>query len=298
MKNLIRNSSIAAVLAAVTLFGSCGNDDEPDVTPQAVRFTSSINQPSSVLKAANDSWAANDRIGIYMNAATSANNAVNKQYTTLTGSSAFTAIAGEDIYYPENGENVNFIAYYPYVSGLSGMDYPVTVATQTNQPAIDLLYSNNATGKNKTSGDVTLNFTHKLSKVIIKTIPGTGLSEADFAAMTMRISGVNTTATFNLSDGTLGAGGNPAPIIPLPVTIGKEYEAILLPATFTTAGDLKMEFILNNANSDVYAWKCPANETFEPGKKYTYTMTLGRTGVTFTCTITDWNNVNREGAAN
>ena len=298
MKNVIKNSAVAAILTAAAIFGSCSHDDDPDITPQAVRFTSSINEASHTLKASGASWAANDAVGIYMLATTPANNAENKRHVTATGSSAFAAVAGQEIYYPQNGEDVDFVAYYPYKDNIGGMNYPVNVATQTDQSAIDLLYSNNAVGKNKTDGDVALYFTHKLSKIVVNTVNGDGFGSPNFGPMTMKIRGMNTTATFDLRTGTLGDGGNPAPITPLPVGIGGErYEAIVLPATFAAEGDMTMEFELNNAKGEVLTWKCPAGESFEAGKQYTYRMTISRTRVIATCTITDWNDVERTGTA-
>lgn len=225
-----------------------------------------------------------------------AENADNKQHAT-TGGNAFAPATGHEVYYPINGNSVDFIAYYPYVAEQAlSTAYPVNVATQTSQAAIDLLWAKTA-GKNKTSGTVALTFDHKLSKLIIKTVAGVGLTATDLANLTVTAKGMNTEAPFDLKTGTLGTAAASAAIAPAVVTKGSQYEAVVLPAVFAAAGSLTMEFALNNAESEVFVWECPANEAFEPGKEYTYTMTISRTGVSFTCTINPWTSVPRTGTA-
>ncbi|MGL4666313.1 MAG: fimbrillin family protein [Saezia sp.] len=258
-----------------------GND------PVAVNFISAIAAPTPMTKASGATWGPNDEVGIFMVTAgstTISEGADNRLYTT-TGGNAFTTLT--PIYYPQSG-NVDFIAYYPHVASQTlSATYLVNVATQTSQAAIDLLYSNNATAKSKGAATVPLTFKHQLSKVIINTTAGDGLTAADLTNMTVTIKGMNTAAPFNLATGLLEASTTPADITALPVAMGSKYEAIVLPASLAV-GALKMDFALNNAKNEVFTRTNTAEEVFEAGKVYTYTITVKRTGVTFTCTITDW----------
>ena len=84
---------------------------------------------------------------------------------------------------------------------------PVSVATQTNLSAIDVLYSNNATGLNKASGTANLNFAHKLAKIEFTVKAGNGV--ADVNGLSVAYKNVNTTASLDLATGTLSGAATP-----------------------------------------------------------------------------------------
>lgn len=295
---LIKSRCAILALGAVVLTSCCKNND-PEATASAVCFTATITPQTIATKAAGTAFTTGDNIGVFMVKAgnmTIAEEADNKQYT-LGNSSDFRALPGEEIYFPINGSRVDFIAYYPHLATLSGWLYNVNVGTQTSQSAIDLLYSRSTTGKDQNSGSVPLLFRHELSRVIINTVAGEGFVSADLAKMSVKIKGMHTQANFDLSTGKLGTSHAPADIVPATTTAGSKYEAIVLPATFATAGSLTMAFALHNTKEEVFVWSCPANETFAPATQYTYTITIARTGVTATCSITPWTDIPRIGVA-
>jgi hypothetical protein len=285
---------VVATLSVALLVG-CSRDDEATNAPVAVRFTSAIAQSSPTARATGTTWAMNDNIGVFMvnaGSTTIAEGADNKKYTTTDGSN-FSA-AGADIFFPVYGSNVDFIAYYPYTTSVTGWSlYDVIIGNQSMQENLDLLYSKDATGKNKnTIGNVALTFKHQLSKVILNTTVGIGLT--DLSTMSVTIKGMDTRATFNLATGALTTTSTIADITPLTILAGSKYEAIVLPATFSAAGAVTIEFALSD---EVFTWKSPADLVLEAGKQYIYDMTITRTSVSVTCTITDWNNENRNGTA-
>lgn len=271
----------ACTLLAALALNACdkGNSPAGQRGPQA-DFTSTIT------RASGSAWAANDKIGIFMvgaGTATVAEAASNKPYTTTTGNGTFTATGGDRIYFPVTG-NVDFLAYYPYAASLTGFTYPIDVSVQASFPAIDLMWAKTA-GKNKTAPAVALGFTHKLSKLVFKTLPGAGLTAADLAAMTVTVKGMATKSTFDVSSGTQGANTATAPIALKTVTAGSEYQAIVLPGA-VAAGTVTVEFALG-ATGDPFVWNVPAM-TFAAGNEYEYTVTLSRTQVNVTGTINPW----------
>ena len=66
-------------------------------------------------------------------------------------------------------------------------------------------------------------------------------------------------------------------------------EAIVVPQTLTATAAAPLNFIKVHLNDggDLYA-KITSNITFEPGKKYLYTITVNLSGITLTSSITDW----------
>jgi hypothetical protein len=129
---------------------------------------------------------------------------VNVPYTYTDG--AFAA-GTEAIYYPADGSDISFLAYYPWVDGLTKEDPTISidVADQTSPKAIDLLYAKTKDEEgdvkyNKNSGiPVALTFYHQLSKVLFNITTGDNLVASDLDGMTVSVKGFYTTGTYDLS---------------------------------------------------------------------------------------------------
>jgi hypothetical protein len=254
------------------------------------QFTSSIGGTPTT-RVTGNTWDSKDAIGVFMKQGTGLSNvlASNKKYTT-EGNGNFSGDGSEVINYPDTG-SVDFIAYYPYTANLSGTTLPVSVATQTNLSAIDVLYSNNATGLSKTSGTANLNFAHKLAKIEFTVKAGNGV--ADVNGLSVAYKNVNTTASLDLATGTLSGAAAPKDVTAKTTAKapGQFVEAILLP------GDYSAKTVVFTLASGTYTWTLPANTTFDVNKKYTFDITLqtsstgNQVAVTGAGTITDWTNV-------
>lgn len=272
--------TIAALGA--TLICSCSGDRNPVPgrgTP--------VDFDPTITRASGAAWDAGDKIGIFMVAggtATVVENAANKPYTYA--SSAFSATGSDVIYFPLSGK-VDFLAYYPYAASVTGFNYPTDVTNQTSFPAIDLLWSNKAKGKDNASGTVTLDFAHMLCKLVLATTPGDGYTAADLAAMTVKVQGMNTRAAFDLTTGTFGTSGTPADIALKTATAGRRYEALVLPATAVPDG-FKLVFSLNNAAGDRFEWAIPAGTVLGGGNAITFNLAVARTPVLLSATILPW----------
>jgi len=288
---------LALMAVSTVILSSCSEDDKVDVNGNErikAQFTSNILN-GIITKAVDVTWESGDAIGIFMKAAgqplTTANieeNVNNLQYTTTgtTGTVPFTPVSTA-AYFPPGNVNVDFISYYPYQATLNNFIYPINLANQTSQPAIDLLYSDNATSLNGSTPNVALTFTHELTKLIFNVAAGTGVTAAELAGLVVTMQGMNTTADFDLSTGTITNPGNPATITALTVAAGTSSEAIVLPAD--ASGN---NIIFTLTNGDVFTWTVPAATTFAAGTKVTYTVTINRTGITITGQITPWSEVN------
>ncbi|HFK5501548.1 fimbrillin family protein [Elizabethkingia anophelis] len=292
-KNQLLGLSTAFALAL--LVQSCKNDDYRDQGPGMggngkAQFTSSIGGTPAT-RVTGNTWDSKDAIGVFMKQGNGLSNvlASNKKYTT-EGNGNFSGDGSEVINYPDTG-SVDFIAYYPYTANLSGTTLPVSVATQTNLSAIDVLYSNNATGLSKTSGTANLNFAHKLAKIELTVKAGNGVADVNGLSVTYK--NVNTTASLDLATGTLSGAAAPKDVT-AKITAkapAQFVEAILLP------GDYSAKTVVFTLASGTYTWTLPANTTFDVNKKYTFDITLqtsstgNQVAVTGAGTITDWTNV-------
>ena len=302
MKKFLLFSAIAIFSSVV--FISCKKDDVDNSlnAKREVRFSSSIiklEQPAT--RAAGEEWEATDSIGIFMLKETTLDIAdfkSNIKYVTdQAGKTGNFTAANEVIYFPDNGEKVRFMSYYPYKNDIANT-YDVSVLTQTNQSAIDLLYSfNDQVVYDKTSEGkkVKLNFEHQLSKVNIYVKRGDDLPESFLNKLTIQLAKLNTTATFNLMSGLLSTVADPNVIDTKEVLTIAEYEkgyvAIILPEN--PAADASMVFNINNGNGteikdDIFTWIFTEDIEFEKGQEYTFLVTIRRSGIVVETTIKDW----------
>ena len=197
----ISNLLYMGALSTLTLMSCTNNDDNSEwYGSEGIVFTTAIQS-----RVSGNTWNANDEVGIYMMNAGSgieAATAQNKKYIAQTNGT-LTAAPGNGIYLPESG-NVDFIAYYPYTTSVSGNKLAVNVSDQSNPAAIDLIYSNGTKGVAATTATtISLGFTHQLTKVTLN-VTKDGTIET-LNGLGVNIKGISTEGEFNLADGTLTA---------------------------------------------------------------------------------------------
>lgn len=286
-----KNNLLFAILG-VMLLASCKSEidcpENPLSTVNQVRFNSTIGEMSNT-RASGTTWDTGDAIGIYaLNAGqTLSDQAIydgkaNIKHTT-TGDGVFAA-ATEAITFPESG-NLDFVAYYPYQTTVTGYAYPVNVANQSVPAAIDVLYSNNAKGANKSNTPVSLVFKHMLSQLVLSVSAGDGVSSLD--GLTAKVDGLKIDGSMNLVNGVVTIGTTTGVLTPTATVSGTSatVSAIIVPGQ-----DLKSAKVSFTLNGKVYEWT-PAEQALESGKKYTYLLKLSTTGVVTVqpeATITDW----------
>lgn len=226
-------------------------------------------------RATNATWDEDDIIGVYMVGAgtTLGASAIshNAKYIT-SGSSAFLpADETEEIIFPFGESTFDFISYYPYREEILDYTYPIDVSNQSAQAAIDLLYSDNAKGHSSSNPDVTMLFSHQLSKICLNIIHH---SSFDIEKLSVIISNIDTKATFNLSTGTLSGATARTNTSMLVNTDESSAEAILLPST--DLSEVELWFIVGE-NEEVFKYKLKdalSINTFEKSTKYTYNVTM------------------------
>lgn len=200
-----KNVFFLTALSSLFLF-SCSDDDN-DVKGKfdgkPVKFNSEVVKQT---RASGTQWGVADAIGVYMKTAGQALSstsalAENKKHTT-PGNGTFAYATPEDaIYFPADGSRVDFIAYYPYQTTITDYKYPVDVSGDQKDrlEKIDLMYSNDVTGKNIDADDVTLGFTHQLATIVLDIADKKG---KDLSGMIVTITGMKTKSSFSLADAT------------------------------------------------------------------------------------------------
>ena len=292
------------VLLAAAVIVSCRRDKDigcPSDFREEVMFSSNIITMGTHTRASGTNWDALDAIGVYMYEENDVNIVEGKnniKYVTESGGATGSFVAaGTVIYFPDNGDKVRFMAYYPYSTTLAGDVYQVNVTNQSSQPAIDLLYSFDTDAKyDKTTPDkkVPLAFDHQLTKIYVNVKAGDGLVNGDLQDIVISFAGLNTEADFNLVNGELSNSDVPAEIFARSLVAKEGYaasfEAIVIPTDGTP--DARIKFDLNNGDNDtdvendVFTWDF--DNALDKSTKYTYNVTVSRSGIVVEATINDW----------
>ncbi len=291
------------VMLAALMMAGCSNEVEEQVMDSR-RVPLQINGDINMLmtRAADGHWDDNDAIGVYM---VNADNSIvdevsNYRYEVLDKVSGSFSPAGENntAYFPENGDAVNVVAYYPQGEVVDNK-LSLDLANQGEQPRIDLM-SANAEGASKSNPTINLEFKHRLTKLFF-VIEG----DVNTDGINATISDQYTKIQYDiLNDKLLIADGSEKENIVmkywnLDEGTNRFVEAIVLPNDENnSAVDRELTFQLNEK---IFKATISNSTTFEAGKKYTYkvkfeTTPSGNINVSITgVSIKNWDDVDISG---
>ncbi len=197
-------------------------------------------------------------------------------------------------YWPQDGNGLHIFGVYPLAAATTAASYSATgvsfsvQADQTadaNYMASDLMtglptYGNPVA---RTTAAVPLTFTHLLTKIDVSLSTGDGFTSAELDAAVVTILGTKPSTTFSVQSTTVGAASGTATDIT--AGTGTTTSAIIVPQAL--AADAS--FIQVTIGGGNYIYKLPAAITFASSTKYTYNLTVNKTGLTLNgTTITPW----------
>ncbi len=235
------------------------------------RFTTRLNSETS-------EWESGDAIGIYMfdtEDKNVLNDALNVKYTTIGEGLTvnFSSDPGIAIY----DMPTNFVAYYPHATSADVIDataalYKVDISDQSNGiSAHDLMWAKaaNQSTESLLAGGLAFTFHHQL---VLLRVNITNENVSDVTSVT--VGGMNTTATFNLIDGTLSNIGTQKSVA-LQKKDNKSFIGIMLPTE-----ELKNKLSLTIlADGGKYQYTVPETskiDKFVAGNEYTFDITVGK----------------------
>ncbi|NDW13117.1 hypothetical protein D0T50_09450 [Bacteroides sp. 214] len=311
MKTIYYIFRTAALLLIVAfLSDSCVHEENRKIsTPgDLVEFTAQIGSSSKsraststviTTRVTGDSFDYGDQVGVYMLTENGSlpDNIVgendNRRYSIArndagTGFKLIPSMPEHNMFYPDDGSTVSFVAYYPYSTTIQDYVYPVNIAEQGEQ-SLDLLYSTGTKGSNTTPAG-TLTFAHKLSKLVINLKQDVGMND-DLSSIYATLGGMPARASFSLADGllTVNPDSDDTPIVIAKNTMNNAvavFNAIVLPHE---GSDHNGRTITFSTGSVDYTWTMPDNIDFESNKMYTCSFTLRGINLAFNgVTITDW----------
>lgn len=237
-------------------------------------FSSEIGFASRV--GVDGNWENGDAIGLYVFETGTGNifaGAMNVKYVTdniQTGIGVEFTPVGEAAVL--SGDNSDCIAYYPYSDDVAIINKEAAVykINLTNQKDgfknHDLIYAKSSMQSVTDETALNMEFSHKLSLVHIDVV--NGLSEGEYVESVM-LSGLNTTAIFDLIEGKIAQEGTVG-TIELQKISDNSFAGIVLP-TENLAG-LKVS-ITTNLHKFQYVPEESVITSFEAGNKYVYRIT-------------------------
>lgn len=305
MKERMRQEiSLWGMAAALILTAGCTNDNEGTDTTADGRIALQVTGGIHVQTRAHDTeWDKNDQIGIYMFAAgstTALEGMENIPYKTEHGTAAF-APSGTAIYFPIDGSNVDFRAWYPYEDVAE--KWTADLTDQSSQAALDLMTADaksntelGGTTYNKNQPAVKLNFSHRLTKLVLNITGGNGVGTDELAGLKVEITKQWKTATYDPDIDGIGFEEASATITLLTAADGKSAEAILFPDDLThKALTVGRQLVFTLSTGEKFYWDIPDTKSFNAGEKNIYTISINRTGLDVTASISDWNQGNGGG---
>lgn len=262
------------VMLAALMMAGCSNEVEEQVMDSR-RVPLQINGDINMLmtRAADDHWDEKDAIGVYM--VTAENSIVgdvsNYRYVVIDKDNGNFSPDGETntAYFPESGDAVNVVAYYPQGNVVENK-LSLDLANQNEQPRIDLM-SAKAEGASKSNPIINLGFKHRLTKLFF-VIEGDVNTDGIYATIGNQYTDIQYDI---LNDKLLIAEGSEKENIVmkywnLDEGTNRFVEAIVLPNDENnSAVDRQLTFQLNEK---IFNATISNTTTFEPGKKYTYTV--------------------------
>ena len=237
-------------------------------------------------------------------------------YTTAA-SNGLNPPNGAKQFWPSSGQGLKIFGYYPSGTVSSNSDTvfdPVTSQNFTvkssqkliaDYRASDLMYgaANSGNEVARTTSAVTVTFKHLLSQVnvVLKYDATNGGTDANMLnGATVTIDGLDLTAVLNPKAGTVGSKSGGSSTVTVLTVAGttdanRKGSAVVVPQTLTFASNNTTKSFITVTLSSTYGggvlkYRPTSNITLESGKKYTYEITVRRTELKVTSSVTDWTN--------
>lgn len=291
------------MFALTVLMASCEKAEE-SVDPenpqgqQEIKLTAGITTMEVTSKAAvtGTSFADGTVIGLYAAQEVAADGNIwentpafanNKEVTISSG--AITIAENTKLYYPVDNSKIKFFAFHPnaiatYTTGST----PTVKYDLTTLP--DIMHAAGVSGtlSETVHSAVSLNFTHKLSKVAFKVKAGDGFPTTGTTVSKMEIKNVRTEVTLDIETGILTYTGATTGTIThenVNQAIGSDISDVICPTLLEPEKTYDLTVTVNNIPYTLTGLTTP-----KQGQAKNIVLTFTGTDMSATSSITDWDN--------
>ena len=297
----MKATKIISACAVLVALASYSNDlSQPTAEDTPIRIQANVGGITT--RAAHNllesSFSNGDAINVYItenttNKTTSSGGTYNPMVYTHDGSQ-FKAATTQ--YFPSNGNGIDVWAVYPSTITVGTTDFTIESdqTSDANYKNSDLMIAQKLENKTKTD-DITLSFTHQLSKIIVKLGKEAGV-DGDLTGAVIKLTDVvkKTALTVSGDNGiTLGSlssdAGDKGELTIGTYNATNGTAAIVIPQSTGT-----MKFKVTLANGGSYTANMPnTTTTFAANKEYTFTLTLKANAITVSAEINTWDKLDK-----
>ena len=286
--------NILAVAAIALTFTACSSDNDNSAESgkeYPISLSVGISDLSVVTRAENTTTLTDGELGLYI----TKNGEKNVLGKYLCNNAQFTYnngwSCGTTYYWAADNATIDYVAYHPYQSSISGnfISWDVTNQSSGN---LDLLYQNASNVANTVSHSIDITLGHVCSKLVVNVSKlGSEIAEGTKIS-SIKIGGLKPKGTFNLTDGTWDSSNETAADIEMAVLVTPNqdmkatYEAILIPQTAPFTLTIRL------SDNSEYQLAVPSH-AFAAGTCYTLTIQVGQDKVNLgSITQTPWSEEN------
>ena len=188
MKTIVLLASVATVL--VSCHHHHDSDDEIVVEDEVSLTEIKLNASIVTTRTSDVEWESGDLIGVYMfQAGTTELTDLGYDNTEYEAdddgkSSSFSPVYDDQTaYYPEDGSEVDIIAYHPYSQSVANGVLDIDLSDQSDQKAVDVMVSDLAESRSVEKYSASVVFYHKLVKLLFYISAGDGFDEANLEGL-------------------------------------------------------------------------------------------------------------------
>ena len=297
----MKKNNILAIAAIALTFTACSNDNDITTNNEGkdtpISLSVGVGELSVVTRAENTATLADGELGLYI----TKNGEKNVLGKYLCNNAQFTYnngwSCGTTYYWAADNATIDYVAYHPYQSSISGnfISWDVTNQRSGN---LDLLYQNASNVANTDSHSINITLGHVCSKLVVNVSKLGSEIASGTTISSIKIGGLKAKGNFYLfADSNNGhdAGSwvpdvNSADINMKSITantvIPATYEAILIPQTAPFTLTIRL------SDNSEYQLAVPSH-AFAAGTCYTLTIQVGQDKVNLgSITQTLWSEEN------
>ena len=297
----MKKNNILAIAAIALTFTACSNDNDFTTNNEGkdtpISLSVGVGELSVVTRAENTATLADGELGLYI----TKNGEKNVLGKYLCNNAQFTYnngwSCGTTYYWAADNATIDYVAYHPYQSSISGnfISWDVTNQSSGN---LDLLYENATGVANNDNHSIAITLGHVCSKLVVNVSKLGSEIASGTTISSIKIGGLKAKGNFYLfADSNNGheAGSwdpdvNPADINMKSITantvIPATYEAILIPQTAPFTLTIRL------SDNSEYQLAVPSH-AFAAGTCYTLTIQVGQDKVNLgSITQTPWSEEN------
>lgn len=296
----MKKNNILAIAAIALTFTACSNDNDITTNNEGkdtpISLSVGVGDLSVVTRAENTTTLTDGELGLYI----TKNGEKNVLGKYLCNNAQFTYnngwSCGTTYYWAADNATIDYVAYHPYQSSISGNFISWDVTNQSSGK-LDLLYQKASDVTNPTDHSIAITLGHVCSKLVVNVSKLGSEIASGTTISSIKIGGLKAKGNFYLfADSNNGhdAGSwdpdvNPADIGMKSITanegMNSTYEAILIPQTAA------FTLTISLSNNSEYQLAVPSH-AFAAGTCYTLTIQVGQDKVTIgNITQTSWQDV-------